>query len=41
MLVVPTLIAPYASRYVPADTEEKAAASKLKEETDRMDRACR
>ena len=40
VLVLPTLIAPYAYRYVPAD-EEKSAAAKLREDTDRMDRACR
>ena len=41
VLVLPTTAVPYAYRYVPADTEEKAAASKLKEDTDRMETACR
>ena len=41
VLVLPTTAAPYAYRYVPADSEEKAAAAKLREDTDRMERACR
>ena len=41
VLVLPTVAVPYAYRYVPADTEEKAAAARLREDADRMECACR
>ena len=41
VLVVPTVATPYAYRYVPADTEEQAAAAALNERIDRMDGTCR
>ena len=41
VLVLPTVAVPYAYRYVPADTEEEAAAARLREDADRMETACR
>lgn len=41
VLVIPTVATPYAYRYVPADTEEQAAAAALNERIDRMDGTCR
>ena len=41
VLVLPTAAVPYAYRYVPADTEEQAAAAALNERIDRMDGTCR
>lgn len=41
VLVLPTVGAPYAYRYVPADTEEQAAKAALNESVDRMDSTCR
>lgn len=41
VLVLPTAGAPYAYRYVPADTEEQAAKAALNESVDRMDSTCR
>ena len=41
VLVLPTVAVPHAYRYVPADTEEKAAAARLREDADRMETTCR